>query len=113
MEDRARGDDGLLEVLRHLVWRQDPLVRLLFMLWDRPRGDKIVNEALELTKQMFDHQEDTRLNEEANRLCKQNTDFETHSVCIETRDQYHASLETFHSVEYWAQLGSQICKIRL
>ena len=50
MEERARGGDGLLEVLRHVVWRQDPLVRLLFMLWDRPRGDEIDNEALELTK---------------------------------------------------------------
>ena len=88
MEERVRGDDGLLEVLRHIVWRQDPLVRLLFMLWDRPRGDEIDNEALEITKQMFDHQGDTRLNEESNRLCKQNTDFQTHSVCCETRDQY-------------------------
>ena len=70
MEARARGDDGLLEVLPHAVWRQDPLVRLLFMLWDRPRGDEIDNEALEFTKQMFDHQGDTRLNEESNRLCK-------------------------------------------
>ena len=71
IEDRARGGDGLMEVLRHIVWRQDPLVRLLFMLWDRPRGDEIDNEALDLTKQMFDHQGDTRLNEESNRLCKQ------------------------------------------
>ena len=53
-----------------------------------PRGDEIDNEALELTKQMFDHQGDTRLNEESNRLCKQNTDFQSHSVCSETRDQY-------------------------
>ena len=88
MEERARGDDGLLEVLRHIVWRQDPLVRLLFMLWDRPRGDEIDNEALEITKQMFDHHRDTRLNEESNRLCKQNTDFQSHNVCSETRDQY-------------------------
>ena len=50
IEERARGDDGLLEVLRHVVWRQDPFVRLLFMLWDRPRGDEIDSEALELTK---------------------------------------------------------------
>ena len=50
MEERARGDDGLLEVLRHTFWRQDPLVRLLFMLWDRPCGDEIDNEALEITK---------------------------------------------------------------
>ena len=88
MEERARGDDGLLDVLRHVVWRQDPLVRLLFMLWDRPRGDEIDNEALEITKQMFDHQGDIRLNEESNRLCKQITDFQSHSVCSETRDQY-------------------------
>ena len=71
-----------------VVWRQDPLVRLLFMLWDRPRGDEIDNEAFELTKQMFDHHGDTRLNEESNRLCKQNTDLRSHSVCSETRDQY-------------------------
>ena len=64
------------------------LVRLLFMLWDRPRGDEIDNEALEITKQMFDHQGDTRLSEESNRLCKQNTDFQSHSVSSETRDQY-------------------------
>ena len=63
MEERTRSDDGLLEVLRHVVWRQDPLVRLLFLLWDRPRGDEIDNEALEITKEMFDHQGDTRLNE--------------------------------------------------
>ena len=88
MEERAREDDGLMEVLRHVVWRQDPLVRLLFTLWDRPRGDEIDNEALELTKQMFDHQGDTRLNEESNRLCKQNTDFQSHSVCSERRDQH-------------------------
>ena len=88
MEERARGDDGLLEVLRHIVWRQDPLVLLLFMLWDRPRGDEIDTEAFEVTKQMFDHQGDTRLNEEPNRLCKQNTDYQSHSVCSETRDQY-------------------------
>ena len=88
MEVCARGDDGLLELLRHIIWRQDPLVRLLFMLWDRPRGDEIDSEALEITKQMFDHQGDTRLNEESNRLCRQNSDFQTHSVCSETRDQY-------------------------
>ena len=28
MEERARGDDGLLEVLRFVVWRQDPIVHL-------------------------------------------------------------------------------------
>ena len=50
MEERARGNGGLLE---------DPFVRLLFMLWDRPRGDEIDNEALEITKEMFDHQGDT------------------------------------------------------
>ena len=44
-----------LEVLGHVVWRQDLLVRLLFMWWDRPRGDEIDNEALDITKQMFDH----------------------------------------------------------
>ena len=86
MEERARGDNGL-EVLRHVVWRQDPLVRLLFKLWGRPRGDEIDNEALELRKQMLDHQGDTRLNEESNRLYKQNTDFQSHSVCSETRHQ--------------------------
>ena len=46
------------------------------------------NEALELTKRMFDHQGDTRLNEESYRLYKQNTDFQSNSVCFEIRDQY-------------------------
>ena len=94
MEECARGDDGLLEVRHHAAWRQDPLVCLLFMLWDRPRGDEIDNEALELTKHMFDHQRDTRLNEESNRLCKQNTEFQSHSVCSETRDQHACVMGT-------------------
>ena len=48
MEERARGDDGLLEVLRRVVWRQDPLVRLLFMLWDRVamKPSSLQNECL-------------------------------------------------------------------
>ena len=82
-----------MEVLRHVVWWQDPLVRLLFTLWDRPRGDEIDFAALELTKQMFDHQGDTRLNEESNRLSKQNTDFQSHIACCETRDQYACVME--------------------
>ena len=50
MEELARGDHGLMEMLRHAVWRQDPLVRLLVTFWDLSRGDKIDNEGLELTK---------------------------------------------------------------
>ena len=112
MQERVRGDDGLLEVLRHVVWRQDPLVRLPFMLWDRPRGDEIDNEALELTKQMFDHQGDTRLNEEPNRLCKQNADFQYNNVCSETRDQ-HACVMAEVGHNLGARAGRFICEIAI
>ena len=111
-EERARGDDSLLEVLLRVVRRQDPLVLLFLMLWDRPHGDEIDNETLELTKQMLDHRGDTRLNEESNRLCKQNTDLQSHSA-PRHEISTHASWETFYSVESWAQHGSQISKNHL
>ena len=109
----ARADDGLMEVLHHVVWRQDPLVRVLFMLWDRPEGDEIGHKALELTKQMFDHQGDTRLNEESNRFCKQNTDFQTLTVSAAKHGiSTHASRETFYSIEkLGARTGRIICEI--
>ena len=113
MEERARGDDGLLDVLRHVVWRQDPLVRLLFMLWDRPRGDEIDNEALELTKQMFDHQGGHSLERGAQSTLR--TKQTSNPTVFAPRHEIstHASWETFYSVESWAHLGSQNWKIHL
>ena len=106
-----------MEVLRHAVWWQDPLVRLLFMLWDRPRGDEIDNEALELTKQMFDHQGDTRLNEQSDRFCKQNTDFQSHSVWCETRDQYACVMGDISQRRNLHNLGARsrrfVCEIAI
>ena len=109
MEERARGHDGLLEVLRHVVWWQDPLVRLLFMLWDRPRGDEIDNEVLELTKQMFDHQGDTRLNEESKSTLQTKHRLPIPQCFLrDTR-----SVRMRHGRHFTAQRGRQISKIRL
>ena len=88
MEERARGDDGLLEVLRHVVWRQDPLVCLLFMLWERPRGDEIDNEASSLQNKCSTTKERRSLDRGGQSTLQTNTDFQFHSVCSETGDQY-------------------------
>ena len=105
MEERARSDDGLSVVLRHIVWRQDPLVRLLFILWDRSRGDEIDYEALEITKQMFDHHPIDSANK------TQTSNPTVFAPRHETNT--HASWGAFCCVESWAQFGRQISKIRL